>query len=243
MGGAVFPPCYLTWGQTMVEVMKIMGTSFKRSHAHNATLSAPDPAAGYHWPKPLPETPEHSRASLGHCSFLLGPGAYKVLFVPSKGLFPQSFLSSFSSMVWLMATSSKNAYAIPRSAAPQSLCPCGRPLLTYTSTWDTQTLKGRSGSVSVASPGTQNVFFEPSKHLWQVWGLILSAISPLLPFCWGSPLPLDMGYLFLVGSNILLPMVVQQWVVILELSQEMMNTRPPTLPSCNVLLHVNHYSS
>ena len=26
----------------------------------------------------------------GHCSFLLGPGAHKVLFVPSKTVFPQS---------------------------------------------------------------------------------------------------------------------------------------------------------
>ena len=25
---------------------------------------------------------------LGHCSFVLGPGAHKVLFVPSKSLFP-----------------------------------------------------------------------------------------------------------------------------------------------------------
>ena len=32
-GQTVFPPCYLTWGQTMVEVIKIMATSFKRSHA------------------------------------------------------------------------------------------------------------------------------------------------------------------------------------------------------------------
>ena len=30
----------------------------------------------------------------GHCSFLLGPGAHKVLFVPSKSLFPQSCVSS-----------------------------------------------------------------------------------------------------------------------------------------------------
>ena len=54
----------------------------------------------------------------GHCSFLLGPGAYKVLFVPSKSVFPQSCVSSGGSMVELMATSSKRAYAIPRSAAP-----------------------------------------------------------------------------------------------------------------------------
>ena len=46
-----------------------------------------------------------------------------------------------------------------------------------------------------------------------------------------SPLPLDMGYLFLVGSNILLLMVVQQRVVILEFSQEKVTTCPPTPPS------------
>ena len=56
----------------------------------------------------------------GHCSFLLGPGAHKVLFVPSKGLFPQSYVSFGGSMVGLMVTSSKKAYAIPRSAAPRA---------------------------------------------------------------------------------------------------------------------------
>ena len=35
----------------------------------------------------------------GDCSFLLGPGAYKVLFVPSQSLFPQSCVSSGGSMV------------------------------------------------------------------------------------------------------------------------------------------------
>ena len=30
----------------------------------------------------------------GHCSFLLGPGAHRVLFVPSESLFPQSCVSS-----------------------------------------------------------------------------------------------------------------------------------------------------
>ena len=41
---------HLTWGQTMVEVMKIMANSFKRSHACTAALSASDPEAGHHWP-------------------------------------------------------------------------------------------------------------------------------------------------------------------------------------------------
>ena len=53
----------------------------------------------------------------GHCSFLLGPGAHKVLFMISKSLFPQSCISSDSSIVGLMATFSKRAYAIPSSAA------------------------------------------------------------------------------------------------------------------------------
>ena len=59
-----------------------------------------------------------------HFSFILGPGAHKVLFVPSKSLFPQS--CSGSSMVGLMATSSKRAYAIPRCT--QSPCPCSSPI-------------------------------------------------------------------------------------------------------------------
>ena len=73
----------------MVEVMKIMATSFKRSHVCIATLSAPNPAAGHHGPTPPLETPGHSQASLlwGQCSFLLGPGA-KGSVVPSKSLFP-----------------------------------------------------------------------------------------------------------------------------------------------------------
>ena len=127
MDGAVFPPCCLTWNQTMVEVMKIMATSFKRSNARIVILSAPDPAAGHHRLTP----PGHSQASLGllwgHCSFLLGPGVHKVLFVPSKSLFPQSCVSSGSSLVGLMATSSKRAYATPRSVAPRAPCPCGWP--------------------------------------------------------------------------------------------------------------------
>ena len=66
----------------------------------------------------------------------------------------------------------------------QSPCPCGRPLLTCTSTGDPQTLKGRSGSVSVESPGAHKVLFEPPECLGWVWGLILNALLPLLPSCW-----------------------------------------------------------
>ena len=60
----------------MVEVMKIIATSFKRSHAGTATLSALDLAAGHHRSTSLPETPRHSWASLGQSlvgSLLLSP--------------------------------------------------------------------------------------------------------------------------------------------------------------------------
>ena len=45
-----------------------------------------------------------------------------------------------------------------------------------------------------------------------------------------SPLPWMVGYLFLVGSNILLLMVIQQQVVILEFSQEKMSACPSMPP-------------
>ena len=108
--------------------------------------------------------------------------------MPSKSLFPQSCLSSGCSMVVLMVTSSKRTYAMPRCAAlRESPCPCGRPLLTHDSAGYIQTLRGRSGSVSVGSlgPGVHTLLLIPSEHLWKVWDLILIEISPLLPSCWG----------------------------------------------------------
>ena len=49
----------------MVEVMKIMATSFKRSCACTAALIVLNPAAGHYQPMPPWETPGHSWASLG----------------------------------------------------------------------------------------------------------------------------------------------------------------------------------
>ena len=73
------PSLLLTWNQIMVEVMKIMVTSFKRHHACTATLSAPYPAGGHHQPMPPPETPGRSQASLSQSlvgSLLLSPGSW-----------------------------------------------------------------------------------------------------------------------------------------------------------------------
>ena len=76
-----------------------------------------------HWK--LLDTPRPVWVSLlwGHCSFLLGPGVHKALFVPSKSLFPQCCVCSGGSMVQLMVTSSKRSYAMLRSAAPRAPAP------------------------------------------------------------------------------------------------------------------------
>ena len=69
-------PCCFTWDQTMVEVMKTMATSFKRSCSRTAALSAPNPSAGHPQLTPLSETPGHSQASLGQSllgTLLLSP--------------------------------------------------------------------------------------------------------------------------------------------------------------------------
>ena len=120
------PAIYL--GSAMVEVMKIMVISLKRSHTCTATLSAPDHVPGHCRPAPPLETPGHSQTSLGLSllgsrAFLLGPGAHKILFVSSKSLLPQSCVSSGGSVVGLVAISSKRAYATPRPIAPRAPSP------------------------------------------------------------------------------------------------------------------------
>ena len=105
MDGVVFPPCCLTGDQTMVEVMKIMVTSFKRSHdalLHSVprTLqqSTADPCLHN---RPLDRKSDPDRVFQvwayllwDHGSFLLRPGAHRVLFVPFTSLLPQFCASS-----------------------------------------------------------------------------------------------------------------------------------------------------
>ena len=75
----------------MVEVMKIMATSFKRSQAllHSVPLTLQQATADPRLHQSLLDTYGQVWVSLlwAHCSFLLDPGAHKVLFVPSR-LFP-----------------------------------------------------------------------------------------------------------------------------------------------------------
>ena len=202
MGGAVFPPCYFTWGQTMVEVMKIMVTSFKRPHAGTASLSAPDPAAGHQWPTPLPETPGHSRTSLGQSptgSLLLSPGSWGIQ--GSVCALQDSVSPVLCKFWWLYDGVNgdllQEGLCHTQIYCTQSPCPCGRPLLTHTFAGDIQTWFWLSLCVVSGSWWAQGLF-EPSEHLWQVRGLILNAISPPYHLAGASHLPLDIACLFFV---------------------------------------------
>ena len=180
--------------------MKIIVTSFKRSRACTTTLSTRNSAAGHCRPTPPPETPGHTWASLGqslggHCPFLLGPGAHKVLFVPSKSVSP--VLCKFWRLWWVNGDLLQEGLCRTQVCSTQSTSPCGSPLLTRTSTGDAQTqfwlsLCGLSGSWC-----TQGLF-ESSECLWCECGLILNMISPLLPSCWGF-FALGCGESFLSG--------------------------------------------
>ena len=130
----------------MAEVMKIMGTAFKRCHACTAPLGTLNPAAAHCQPTPPPETPGHPQASLGPSlmgSLLLSPGFWWAQgFVCAL----QAVDCLFSgSMVGLICPVSQVCYR-------QSPCPHDRSLLTRAAAGGTQTLKGRSLSVSSGIP-------------------------------------------------------------------------------------------
>ena len=144
-----------------------------------------------------PETPGHSWASLGHSlvgSLLLFPGSWCAhgSVCALQESVSQSGVSSGSSMSGVNGDLLQEGLCQTQVCCTQSPCPCGSPLLTWTSSGDVQTqhclsLCGISGSWYAQG------IFEPSEHLWWVWGLILNAISPLLPSCWGFSFALEHG--------------------------------------------------
>ena len=122
----------------------------------------------------------------GHCSFPPGPRTHEVLFVPSKSLFPQSCVIPGGSVVGLTATSSERL-CHTQVCCTQSPCPCGRTLLTRTSTGDTQTQFGLS-LCGVSGSWCAQGLFEPSENLWQQF-------RPSYHLARASPLPSGVGYL------------------------------------------------
>ena len=120
MGGAVFPPCNLAWGQTVVGVMAM--TSFKRACARAVVFSASDPMAGtvihpsLRWRLLDTHRPVWLSLLWGHCSFLLGPCAHKVLFAPfclPRVCFP---------VLWNFCNQIPLAFKVKFPGVSQSLC-------------------------------------------------------------------------------------------------------------------------
>ena len=85
--------------------------------------------------------------------------------------------------------------------------------------------------------------FEPSEHLWWVWGLILIVVLPLLLSCWGFSFALGCGVSFYGGIQHFLADGCSAASCNLVFSQEKMSTGPSTPPlvpisSClQVILH------
>ena len=151
MGGAVFPPSLFDLRPNYGGGNEDNGDLLQKVLCRHCLIQCPQPCSR----PPLTHastrdswtlTGKSGSVSCGVTALLLGPSVHKVLFVSSKSLFPQSNISSSSSVVGLMATSSKRAYVIPSSAAPRAPAPVAAhcwPLPPQ------ETLQHSSSSVSV----------------------------------------------------------------------------------------------
>ena len=150
MSRLVFPPCYLTWSQTMVEVMETMATSFKRSRAHPQRC----------------RRPLLTHASSRDAWTLIGKSGsvscgvtapFSWVLVHTRFcLCPQESVSPVLCTFWwfydgINGDHLQEGLCHTQVYCTQSPCPCSSPLLTCTSSGDTQTqfclcLCGVSGS-------------------------------------------------------------------------------------------------
>ena len=128
----------------MLEIMRIMVTSFKMSHACTSTLRVPNPAAGHHQSTPPRETPGHSWASLDQSlvgSLLLYPGSWCTQ--GSVCALRESVSPVLCKFWWPYGGANSNLLQEglyhTQVCCTQSPCPCSRPLLTHTSSGDAQT--------------------------------------------------------------------------------------------------------
>ena len=134
-------------------------------------------------------TPGHSQTSLAPSlvgSLLLSPGSW---CVQGSVCALQESVSPVLCKFWQLygevnGNLLQDGLCHTQVCCTESSCPFSTPLLTWTSTGDTQTqfcLSLFGVCVSLCGEG----LFEHSEHLWRKWGLILNVSSPLLPSCWG----------------------------------------------------------
>ena len=97
----------------------------------------------------------------GHCSFLLGPGVYKSLFVSSRVLckFWQVYGGVNGDLI-------QEGLCHTQVYCTQRPCPCRSPLLTRPSAGDTQTQFWLS-FCGISESWCAQHLFEPSEHLWR----------------------------------------------------------------------------
>ena len=137
----------------------------------------PDPAAGHRRPTPLPETPRHPQASPGQSLvWSLAPFSWSWCTQGFVCALRESIFPVLCKFWWLSGGVNgdhlQEGLCHTQVCCTQSPCPCSRPLLTCTSTGDTQTQFWLSLYGIPGSWYTQGLF-EPSEHLWKVWGLVL----------------------------------------------------------------------
>ena len=87
--------------------------------------------------------------------------------------------------------------------------------------------------------------FEPSKRLWQLWGLILNVVSPLLPSCWGYSFALGCGISFFGGiqhSPVDSCSAVSSNFGVLTEDEHRSSTLPPCCPKRDVLFIIEEWN-
>ena len=112
----------------------------------------------------------NSQASVGQSfvgSLLLSPGSW---CAPGFVCALQESVSLVLCKFWWLCSGIKGdllqeGLCHTQVCCTQSPCPHGRPLLNHTAAGDTQTFKGRSGSVSVGSPDAQGFVWSPQTSL------------------------------------------------------------------------------
>ena len=115
----------------------------------------------------------------GHCSFLLGLGAHKVLFVPSQSLFPPSCVSSGGSMVGYWWPPARGLMSYPGLLHPE-------PLPLKQATADPDLLRRHPNTVLSQSLWGLWVLL-CTRYVWALWASLLGMgfdYKPEKP-CWG----------------------------------------------------------
>ena len=189
-------------------------------HSQTAAASAAVPVLNSSWPTPPQKTLQHQQVTLVQSpveSLLLSSW---VLVFARFCLYPPRLESLCPPVLWKSCNQIPLAFKVRFPEASQSFCWVPR---LGSLRWVLNLTTVREFLWYYCSP----VCGSP---IWRVWDLIWSWLCPSYHLAAAS-LSLDMGYLFLVGSNVLLLMVVQQLVVILLLLQEELSARPSTQPS------------